>query len=143
MPKKILLITLSVLLALGFALIVTGCTDNDDTDSNPVQVFIDENRAMLTEVSESHLEDLGPGATVDFLADDNEFIYVYTFGQGPTAEELSEYVTGLLDYPSNTIMYQELAGELAALMELDALTVTVRYYDGQGNYVGSESYDSQ
>ncbi|MCL2402946.1 MAG: DUF4854 domain-containing protein [Coriobacteriia bacterium] len=145
MSKRVLLLILSVLLMLGLTALTVGCTDDepDESDYNPVQTFIDENREMLYEASQEHLEDLGPGATVDFEAGDNEFIYVYTFGSGPSADELLEFATPFLEFPSNVEMYENLARGFADMMELENLTLTVRYYDAQGNYIISRSYESR
>ena len=140
MLKKVFLMVLCAALLAATGLMLTACNNTEEV--NPVQTFIDENREMLDEVSADHLSDLGPGATVDFQAGDNEFIYVYTWGPGPTAEELEEATTSFLDMPANVVTYENLANSLASLMELEALTLTVSYYDGQGELVMTRSFEA-
>jgi len=136
--KRLSIIALALLLAFSAAAVLAGCENAE----NPVQAFIDERRSDLEEISQEHLEDLGPGAHVDFEAGDEEFIYLYTFGPGPDIEDLREYATNLLEYPSNIVMYENLAAELAQLIELDSLTLTVRYFDSEGELVAERSYES-
>jgi len=141
MTKKILTIILALLLGLTLTSILLAC-DNDTGSDNPIDAFIEDRRAELEEVSQSHLEDLGPGASVEFKAGDGEFIYVYTFGPGPDAEDLREYATNLLEYPDNIVMYEQLAADLAQLIEIESLTLTVRYFDSAGELVAEQSYES-
>ena len=149
MLKKIIALTLSSLLVLALSISLAGCNNDnaDDVDNadldNPVQAFIDESQELLEDVSADHLASLGEGAKVEFLAGDGEFIYVYSFGPGYDLEEISEFSNALLNYPSNITMYENLAGDLATLMELDSLRVTVRYLDSDGNLLAEKSYDSQ
>ena len=147
MSKKIITLALCALFSLVFAVAATGCSRDEETaqldENNPISVFIHENRDILEEASQDHLEDLGPGSTVDFLAEDGEFIYAYSFGPGPTVDELKEYATEFLEYPSNISMYEELANNIAILAEVDSLTLSVRYYDGQGEFITSRSYESK
>lgn len=142
MNKRVLLLLLSVLLTTGFAFAATACTNASDEDFNIIEAFIDENREVLYGISADHLADLGEGASVDFLAEDHEFIYVYTFGEGFSAEEVQEFVTGLLNFSENVDMYQTLARDLAQTIGLEYLVVTVRYYDSDGEYINSASYFS-
>ena len=142
MLKKITVFMLSSVLVLGLSASLMSCTNDDDTD-NPVQVFINENQELLEEVSAEHLASLGEGAKVEFLAGEGEFIYVYSYGPGYDIEEITEFSFALLNYPSNITMYENLAGELAELIELDSLRVTVRYLDSDGNLLAEKSYDSQ
>jgi len=140
MLKKIITLVLSVLLILSAAAVLSGC--NGDSD-NPVQVFINENREDLEAMSEDHLGMLGPGATVNFEAGENEFIYIYSFGPGPTAEELEEHTRPFVEMPDNVQMYETIAAYFAQRIETDSLTLTVRYYDGQGNLILVENFESQ
>ena len=143
MLKKIIILTLSSLLVLALSVSLSGC-DSDDSDlDNPVQAFIDGSQELLEDVSADHLASLGEGAKVEFLAGEGEFIYVYSFGPGHDLEEISEFSNALLNYPSNITMYENLAGDLAILMELDSLRITVRYLDSDGNLLAEKSYDSQ
>jgi len=158
MPRKIIALAICTLLALTF---LTSCDGGVDTEAdtydndmglsadmydadptNPIQIFINENHEALNEASEDHLEYLGPDATVDFFARDGEFIYVYTFGAGPTADELKEFAAEFLEYPANVSMYETLAGNFAEMIGIDSLTIIVLYYDAQGNFVASDSYES-
>jgi hypothetical protein len=68
---------------------------------------------------------------------------VYSFGPGYDEEEIAEFSNALLTYPSNVAMYENLASELAELMEMDSLLLTVRYQDSEGNLLASESFESQ
>jgi len=138
--KKVSTVILALLLALSAITVLTGC--EGENNDNPVQTFIDERRPDLEESSREHLEDLGPGASVDFEAGDGEFVYLYTFGAGPDIEELREYATNLLEYPSNIVMYENLAAELARMIEIDSLTLTVRYFDSEGELIAEKSYES-
>ena len=142
MLKKVLFIALSAALLVGAGLTLTACDGGGtDVSSNPVQAFIDNNREMLDAVSADHLESLGPGATVDFQAGDGEFIYIYTWGPGPTVEDLKDVTTSFLDMPDNVTTYETLANNLAGLIGLDTLKLTVSYYDGQGNLIMTRSFD--
>ena len=140
MLKRVIVLTLCTLLAQFF---IAGCNNDDAVADNPVQAFIDESQELLEEVSAEHLASLGENAKVEFLAGDGEFIYVYSFGPGHDLEEIREFSNALLNYPSNITMYENLAGDLAVLMELDSLRVTVRYLDSDGNLLAEKSYDSQ
>ena len=142
MLKKITVFILFSVLVLGLSASLMGCTNDDDTD-NPIQVFINEYQELLEDVSAEHLASLGEGAKVEFLAGEGEFIYVYSYGPGYDIEEITEFSFALLNYPSNITMYENLAGELAELIELDSLRVTVRYLDSDGNLLAEKSYDSQ
>jgi len=139
MFKKAVILTLSILLALSAAAILSGCTETED---NPVQIFINENREDLEAMSADHLEMLGPGATVNFESDEGEFIYVYAWGPGPTVEELEEHTRGFVELPENIQMYETLADYFAQRTGVDSLVLTVRYYDGQGNLIVGESFTS-
>jgi len=160
MSKRILIFALCALFALIFAVGCGGNNDVDDADAdtaqpNPViREFIDENQEMLEMASQDHLEAMGPGGTVNFFAGSgDEFIYFYTMGPGPSVHEvfedesgdlstLKDYIAPFVEDPANVEMYQNLAGDLAELIGLDSLTVTVFYYDGQGEYIISRSFDS-
>jgi len=141
MLKRIVILTLSTLLALGLVSALTACNNNTD-EANPIQTFINENTDELNNVSAEHLATLGEGATVAFEAAEGEFIYKYTFPPGPTAEQLKEYADNFLDYGDNVEMYEGHATDLAELIGIEALTVTVRYFDGAGTLISERSYQS-
>ena len=143
MLKRIITLTLSSLLILALSVSLAGCNNDDADTDNPIQAFIDESQELLEDVSADHLASLGEGAKVEFLAGEGEFIYVYSFGPGHDLEEIAEFSNALLNYPSNITMYENLAGDLAELMELDSLRITVRYLDSDGNLLAEKSYDSQ
>jgi hypothetical protein len=131
MLKKVLVIALCMMLALVF---MTGCTDSD-----PVQTFIDDNREQLATASTPLLATMGEGATVDFESGDNgyEFIYIYTYGDFPE-EGLLEILEAILD--ASELVYEMLADEFAGEIGVDTLTITVRYYDADGDFLTSRSF---
>jgi len=143
--QKRAIIRLGIILTLLLlsAALMMGCTDEPEVPENPVQALIDENISSFESASKPHLAELGADATVRFEAGVHELFYIYTFGTGHSVDELEEFVRSFLDLPDNINMYESLAGELADFMEIDTLLLTLRYYDGQGNYITSESYASQ
>lgn len=140
------LVALALVLGMGF---LTACDLLDQldppepVDSNPVQAFLDEHYQTLVDAAQDHLEVLGPDSTARFEAGDSELFYIYTFGFDATADELEDFALAFIEMPDNRDMYVSLANELAEFMEIDALTITVRYYDSEGNYVASESFSSR
>jgi len=142
----ILLATLALVLSMGF---LTGCALLDQlaqpepVDSNPVQAFLDEHYEALEEAAQEHVMILGSDSTVRFEAGDRELFHTYTFGPGPTVDELGEFTLAFLELPDNRDMYESLAGRLANFMEIDALAITIAYYDNEGNYIASESFHSR
>ncbi|MCL2402948.1 MAG: DUF4854 domain-containing protein [Coriobacteriia bacterium] len=152
MLKKVIILTLSMMLALAFAV---GCSnpaeeengyDNGETTTqdvavdNPVQTFIDENRGDLEAASAPLLATMGDGATVDFEAGIDEFIYVYTYGDFPS-EGLIEILEVVLDTSAG--VYELLATEMGNEMGIDDLVVTVRYYDADGDFLIAESFSGR
>ena len=112
-----------------------------DTESSAlIQSFINDNRTDLLEMSEPLLATMGSGATVDFAAADGEFIYIYTYGDFPS-EGLVEILEFVLD--ASESLYEMLADEFAREIGLDSLTLTVRYYDENGNFLIAESFESR
>jgi len=116
-----------------------GPMDDDGTAGSAALIadFINENRSELEAASEPLLATMGDGATVDFLAADDEFIYVYTYGDFPS-EGLVEILETILEASAG--MYTMLAGEMAQEIGLDTLTITVRYYDAEGNFLIEDSF---
>jgi hypothetical protein len=119
--------------------------DNDNTvdisadSATLIQDFIDEHYDELQEASVPLLSTMGDGASVEFAADDYEFIYIYHYGDFP-----SEGLVGILELvlDASDGIYAMLADELARDIGLDRLTVTVRYYQ-DGRYLISESFESR
>jgi len=109
-------------------------------DAATIQGWIDENQALLEEVSGPALAMMGDGASIDFLAADGELIFIYTFGSGLPAGLLTDTLAATLEQDSDT--YALFAGILAMDMGLDELTLTVRYYQN-GDYLTSESFQSR
>jgi len=126
--------------------------DSDDTSGSrsgatasalEVQNFIDDNRDMLEEISELSLLFMGEGATADFLAADGEFIYVYTFGDEGSSGLLADTIVSELDQPSSADLYELIADDFAWEMDVDLLTVTVRYYQSDGDLIVERSFDNR
>jgi len=141
-----ILMLLALMLSISF---LTGCSllelldPPEPVDSNPVQAFLDEHYRELEITARRHVRDLEPDSTVRLEAGDSELFYIFTFGSGPVADELSEFTHAFLAYPANRDMYESLAGDLADFMEIDALTITVKYYDSEGTYIASESFSNR
>jgi len=112
-----------------------------DTESAAlIQAFIDDNLDMLMASSEPLLATMGSGASVEFAAADGEFIYLYTYGDFPS-EGLVEILEVILNASAG--VYEMLAREFANEIGLDDLTVTIRYYDSDGNFLIAESFDNR
>ena len=128
----------------------TNGNDANDTPVDPpsadtesaalIQAFIDDNRVELLTMSEPLLATMGSGATVDFAAADGEFIYIYTYGDFPR-EGLVEILEVVLD--ASESLYVMLADEFANEIGLDSLTLTVRYYDEDGDFLIAQSFESR
>jgi len=142
MTKEFIVLALCATLLFLLGAGLSGCTEEPSILENPVQAFISENLEALEESTRDHREILGPGSTVTFEAGTDELIYLYTFGPEHTADQLEEYTRAFLALPANKDMYEVLAGDLASLMELTTLTLTIKYYDAQGEYIISESFRS-
>jgi len=141
--RKFVIAALSIALLLLASATLIGCLEEPIVADNPVQAFVDENHEALDASAQDHLEALGEGSTVEFIVGTNELIYVYTFGPEYTADQLEEYVHAFLTYmPANDVMYESLAAELAQLMDIDSLILTIRYYDSDSEYIASKSFES-
>jgi len=147
MMKKLLALLFIATLVLTFAACGNGDNGADENGTaagatnSVIEDFLVENSADISAMAEAMTGDMGTDGRVEIVAGTgNELIYKFIYGSDFDFEGMEDMLgESLLAMGS---FFEMMAESFRDELELEYMRITVRYYDGAGNIIVAESFDS-